>query len=107
MTSLCTCLKASGQSQAGGTNRAVTLKAQEQVDANRDAIAAGGVTVDDLEAMDAELLEIMPDTARVHAGIEPRAATPDLLAQFKESTVTPPTQVQTVHVSGATPLAFQ
>lgn len=54
------------------------LDYQDQLDAARDKIAEGDITVEQLDALDADLLDAMPDAVRAHAGIAPRTPAPDI-----------------------------
>ena len=63
------------------------LEFQEKVDAACKRVNAGEISEEELEALDVELLDIMPDTVRAHAGIEPR----QLDQQISQSAPTPST----------------
>lgn len=77
------------------------LKTQEHIDAAREEIADGDITVDELEALDAELLDLMPDTARIHAGLEPR--TSELAKVAEAQSAKPAIQMQTAEAASPTP----
>lgn len=80
--------------------RTEILEFQEKVDAAHEQIADGEISEADLDALDAELLDVIPDTVRDHvAAFDSVVATPDL-------TVDAPTamsQIQSAVVSAVVP----
>jgi hypothetical protein len=87
--------------------RTEILDYQEQLDAARDQIAEGEISEADLEALDADLLDAMPDAVRTYAGIEPSAPEIDLTTQFKGPANVLPVQSQSPAISAQTPAPFQ
>jgi hypothetical protein len=81
---------------------------QEKSDAAREQIAQGDMSEADLEALDAELLDLMPDTVRAHVpGLDPRAAAPNLTVEFKALSAMPLAQAPNAETSAPAPLPFQ
>ncbi|SMX44533.1 hypothetical protein [Octadecabacter ascidiaceicola] len=78
------------QQRALETQRTEILDYQEQLDAARDQIAEGEISEADLEALDADLLDAMPDAVRSYAGIEAHAPTPGSTSQFNAPTALEP-----------------
>ena len=82
--------------------RTEILEFQEKVDAAHEQIADGEISEADLEALDAELLDVMPDTVRDHvAGLESVAAAPDLTVDATVPTAM--SQIQNAVVSAVVP----
>lgn len=70
--------------------RTEILEFQERVDAAREQIAEGEISEADLEALDAELMDIMPTAVRTHVpGMEMPEAAPELAVSFARSSTTP------------------
>ena len=83
---------------------------QDQLDTARDKAAVDGVTEQDLEDLDAELMDAMPNSVRSHAGLEPRPTTPDLTTTFKTPAsvgAAPTAQTQNAEATTPAPLPFQ
>lgn len=94
--------------QALTTERAQIIEFQEKLDSAREQIAEGEISETDLEALDAELLETMPDAVRAHVpDLEPRAVVPDLTAQFRAPAAIPAAQTQSAEASAPAPAPFQ
>lgn len=73
--------------------RAEILEFQEQVDAAREQVAEGDISEADLEALDAELMDIMPTAVRAHVpGMELPEPAPELSGAFERSVSTPQMQ---------------
>jgi len=83
--------------------RTEILDFQEQIDAAREQVAEGEISEADLEALDAELLDIMPTAVRANVpGMEMPDVAPELPASFSKS-ATPP-QTSSVGVTAPTPV---
>lgn len=68
------------------TEREQLIEFQGKVDDARIAADAEDFSKDELDNLDAELLELMPDSVRTHVpGLEPTAISPDLKAEFLPS----------------------
>ena len=87
--------------QALIAERGEILEFQERLDAAREQVAEGDITVSDLEELDAELLDIMPDSVRAHAGLEVRS--PEAETTVAPHSATPAMQTTAL----PTPTAFQ
>lgn len=74
--------------------RADLLEYQDKLDAAREQIADGDISEADLEALDAELLEMMPETVRSHAGLEVAEASAEITPQ-KATPRTPSAEAST------------
>ena len=82
--------------------RTEILEFQEKVDAAHEQIADGEISEADLDALDAELLDVMPSTVRDHvAGLEPVAAELDLTVDATAPTAV--SQIQSAVVSAVVP----
>ena len=88
--------------------RTEILEFQDRLDDAREQIAEGEISEADLEALDADLLEAMPDAVRAHVpDIEPREVTPSLTAQFRPSAAESTGQTQRIETPVPAPLPFQ
>lgn len=87
--------------------RTEILDYQEKLDAAREEIDGGEISEADLEALDADLLEAMPDAVRTHAGLDPREVTPSLTTAFSVPAGLPTVQIQSAEVSTPAPAPFQ
>ena len=65
------------------------LTVQKKLDETRERVSEGGHTQEDLEEMDAELQDLLPDDVKTHVtGVETPTATKDLTSADKKSDVT-------------------
>lgn len=87
--------------------RTEILEYQEKLDDARDQIADGDISEADLEALDADLLEMLPDAVRTHLPeLEPEADAPAVAERSATLDGTPLTQVQSAVVTAAAPTPF-
>ena len=92
--------------QALVVERTEILEFQEMADAAREQIAEGEISEADLEALDAELLDMMPASVRDYVpGLEPATPAPDVTVDVTNPTVVPPTQ--NAEASAPAPMPFQ
>ncbi|MBL4768042.1 MAG: hypothetical protein JKY94_10060 [Rhodobacteraceae bacterium] len=83
--------------------RTEILEFQEQVDAAREQIADGEISEADLDALDVELMDIMPTAVRAHIpGMEQPEPVPELSHAFTRSVATP--QLQDAGANAPTPV---
>lgn len=86
--------------------RGQLLEFQEKLDETREQAANGEYSVADLEEMDAELMDMIPPSARANVpGMEAPAAAPELSAAFAKPAA--PAQMQNAGASAPAPVPFQ
>lgn len=65
------------------------LDFQETLDETRERVSEGDIFVEELEEMDAELLDLMPDTVKTHvSGVDTPTVTTDMTSADKKPDVT-------------------
>lgn len=97
------------EARAGLTaERSEILDYQEQLDAAREQIADGEISEADLEALDADLLDAMPESVRTHVpGMEMSEPAPDARPQLQAPAATQSPQMQNAEASAPAPMPFQ
>jgi len=96
-----------GQLQELQAERTDILDFQERVDAAHEQIAGGEISEADLDALDADLLAMMPPAVRSHIpDLEPQGTVPDLMAQFRAPSAVPSDHMQNAEASAPAPIPF-